>query len=188
MRPCDRILSGAQDNQSPDFKTHCCKTFTCQSSFVDGVQGIWLLSRQTFRMSEDMAVIKGICMVDELRTHLLASLKKVDTTGSLVFRRHFNSQEQAARQSVCHMKSEPFSVVFSLTTELPCQCETHLKDSGDKSFAERGAKPQDRDSQSTGPSVVVFLFQSLCVQDDGFQQYTNCIQCIWGQCYRWLAL
>lgn len=56
--------------QAQTSKLHRCKLFTCQSSFVDGVQWVWFLSRQTFRMSEDAAIMKGICPVDEPRVQV----------------------------------------------------------------------------------------------------------------------
>lgn len=56
--------------QAQTSKLHCCKLFTCQSSFVDGVQWVWFLSRLTFRMSEDAAIMKGICTVDEPRVQV----------------------------------------------------------------------------------------------------------------------
>lgn len=95
-------------------------------------------------MSEDVVVTRGICMVGEPESASAGFTQESRHNRLISIQRMLHLPGASCQLSVCHMKPEPFSVVFSLTTELPCQCETHLKDSGDNSFAERGAKLQDR--------------------------------------------
>lgn len=174
--------------QAQTSKLHRCKLFTCQSSFVDGVQWVWFLSRQTFRMSEDAAIMKGICTVDEPRVQVSDFARERRHNGRISIQK-----PPWLLGASCHAvsvsdenRAVPWCFFSSNRTSMT-MWDTSQGYWWQFLCWEKG--------QTSGQGLTIykvfrvfFFFSSHCVQDDDFQQKRKSIQCIWGQYYRWLAL